>query len=76
MAAKLWWMIHKDLVSECRGRQVWPAMVLLGVVVVLVIAIQMDLPTVQQERVVGGLLWVAVFLAGTLALDRSFTLER
>lgn len=76
MAAKLWWLIHKDLVSEYRARRVWPAMLLLGVVVAMVFGLQMDLPADQKRRLVGGLLWLAIFFAGTLALDRSFAAER
>jgi heme exporter protein B len=76
MPAKLWWMIHKDLISECRARRVWPAMLLLGIVVALVFSIQMDLPASQKRQVVGGLLWLAIFFAGTAAMDRSFASER
>jgi len=76
VATKLWWIIHKDLVSECRARRTWPAMLLLGVVVVLVFAVQMDLPLQERQRVGGGLLWLAIFFAGTLAFDRSFASER
>jgi heme exporter protein B len=76
VAAKLWWMISKDLLSEYRSRRTWPAMLLLGIVVALMFTVQMDLPPKQQRRVVGGLLWLAIFFAGTLALDRSFAAER
>ena len=76
MVAKLWWMIHKDLVSECRARLVWPAMLLLGTVVALVFGIQMDLLPDQKQRMVGSLLWLAIFFAGMLAVDRSFASER
>jgi heme exporter protein B len=76
MAAQLWWMVSKDLVSEYRSRRVWPAMLLLGIVVALMFSVQMDLPAEQQRRVAGGLLWLAIFFAGTLALDRSFAVER
>ena len=74
--ARLWWMIHKDLLSECRARRVWPAMLLFGAVVALVFSIQMDLAPEQRRRMVGGLLWLATFFAGTLAIDRSFASER
>jgi heme exporter protein B len=37
---------------------------------------QLDLPAVQKQRIGGGLLWVAIFFAGTLALERSFAAER
>ncbi|MHB1037925.1 MAG: heme exporter protein CcmB [Pirellulales bacterium] len=76
MAAKIWWMISKDLVSEWRARRAWPAMLLLGMVVAMVFSLEMDLPADQKPRIVGGLLWLAIFFAGMLALDRSFAAER
>jgi heme exporter protein B len=76
VAAKLWWIIHKDLVSECRARRVWPAMLMFGMVVALVFSFQMDLLPDQKRRIVGGLLWLAIFFAGMLAVDRSFASER
>jgi heme exporter protein B len=76
MPAKLWWLIHKDLISERRARRVWPAMLLLGIVVALVFSLQMDLPPSEKRQAVGGLLWLAVFFAGAAAMDRSFALER
>lgn len=76
MTAKLWWIIHKDLVSECRARRVWPAMLLLGITVALTFALQMDLLPEQKRRIVGSLLWLAIFFAGSLAVDRSFASER
>lgn len=75
MTSHFWWIIHKDLVSEFRARRVWPAMLLLGVVVALVFSIQMDLLPHQKQRMVGGLLWLAVFFAGMTAVDRSFAAE-
>jgi heme exporter protein B len=75
-AESLWWLVHKDLTRELRARSVWPGMLLLGLVLVFMLATQIDLPMEQKGRVVGGLLWVAVFFAGTLTLDRSFANER
>jgi heme exporter protein B len=89
VAKKLYWMVSKDLLAECRSLRVWPAMLLLGAVVALMFAMQADLPaarapgTGQEERVpgagsrqiAGGLLWLTIFFAGTLALDRSFAAE-
>ncbi len=74
--AKLWWMIHKDLICECRARRVWPAMLLMGIVVAMVFGIQMDLLPNQKHQIVGGLLWLATFFAGAVAMDRSFAAER
>ncbi len=76
MVAKFWWVIHKDLTSEYRAVRVWPAMLLLGTVVALMFSIQMDLLPDQKQRIVGGLLWLAIFFAGVLAIDRSFASEQ
>jgi len=73
---KIYWMVSKDLLSECRALRVWPAMLLLGVVVAMMFAMQADLPPEQLRQIVGGLLWLTIFFAGTLALDRSFAAER
>ena len=76
MVAKLWWMIHKDLVAEYRAKQVWPAMLLLGVVVAVVVTAQMGLLPEQKSQISGVLLWLAIFFAGLLAIDRSCASER
>jgi heme exporter protein B len=74
--AAFWWMVHKDLVSEFRSRRVWPAMLLLGVVVALLFSIQMDLLPEHKRQIVGGLLWLSVFFAGATVFERSFAAER
>lgn len=51
-------------------------MLLLGVVVALVFGVQMDLLPDQKQRLVGGLLWLAIFFAGMTAVDRSFASEQ
>ncbi len=76
VATKIWWMIHKDLLSEYRARRAWPAMLLLGVVVALVFSLQMDLLPHEKQQLAGGLLWLAIFFAGMVAIDRSFAAER
>jgi heme exporter protein B len=76
MTAQIWWMIHKDLVSEWRSKRAWPAMILLGIVVAVVFSVQMDLPTEYKRQMAASLLWVAIFLAAAIGLDRSFAVER
>jgi heme exporter protein B len=76
MAAKLWWIIHKDLVSEWRARRAWPAMLLFGMVVALMFSAQIGPLPEQKAQISGSLLWLAIFFAGMLAIDRSFAAER
>ena len=70
------WLILKDLTVEFRLRRAWPAMLFLGILLVFCLALQLDLPATQKQQVGCGMLWLAVFFAGTLALDRSFAGER
>jgi heme exporter protein B len=72
----LWWLIHKDVTRELRAHHVWPGMLLLGLVLVFLVAAQVDLPPAQLAHVAGGLVWLAIFFAGTLALERSLAGER
>jgi heme exporter protein B len=73
--ASIWWLVHKDLTRELRARSVWPGMLLLGLVLVFLLVTQIDLLTEQTEYALGGLLWLVIFFAGTLALERSFANE-
>jgi heme exporter protein B len=76
VTAQIWWIIRKDLLSEWRSQRAWPAMILLGIVAAMVFAVQMDLPAEHKLQMAAGLLWVAIFFAAALGLDRSFALER
>ena len=70
-----WWLVHKDLLRELRAPRVWPAMLLLALVLAMVIELQIELPRQQHPEYVGGMFWLAAFFAGTMALDRSFSGE-
>lgn len=74
-AQSMWWLIQKDLLREVRAHQALPTALLLGVVLVLLLAIQLDLPAEQQAHVVAGLLWTSIFFSATLAFERTFTSE-
>lgn len=75
-ARSWWWLVSKDALREYRAPRVWPGMLLLGIVLVLIIEMQIDLPASQQRGLVGGLFWMAMFFAGTVTLDRSIAGER
>jgi heme exporter protein B len=72
----VWCLVRKDLHREHRVPQTLPAMLLLGLVLVLMIELQLDSSAPSTRRMASGLLWLAIMFAGTLGLDRSFAGER
>jgi heme exporter protein B len=72
----LWWLIHKDLVREFRSRQAWPRTLLLGLVLVLLIAAQVEMPIDHRAGAVSGLLWITIFFSATVSIERSFSSEQ
>jgi heme exporter protein B len=72
---QLWWLVRKDLTREIRAPHAWSRSLVLGVILVLLLAAQIDPPAGHPTGVIGGLLWIAIFFAGTLALERSFAGE-
>lgn len=68
-----WWLVHKDLLREWRAPRAWPAMVLVALTLAMIINVQIDLPARQLAQLAGGLFWLAVFFAGIVSLDRSFS---
>jgi heme exporter protein B len=72
----LGWLISKDLVGECRSRQLGTETFLLGTLVAVVFSLQIDLPAEEQRHVAGTLVWFAIFFAGLPTLERSFSAER
>ena len=71
----LWWLIQKDLTREIRAHRSWPRALLLGIVLVVAVSAQIDLPLNQQAAAVGGLLWIAIFFSATVSIERSFAGE-
>jgi len=69
-------LVVKDLVCEFRLCRSWPGMILLGLVLVLLLEMQVDLGTREKQQVVSGLLWLDVFFAGTLMVERLLAGER
>jgi heme exporter protein B len=69
-------LIYKDLLRELRAPRTWSAMLVLGVVLATVIALQLDVPLADRSSLVGGMFWLAAFFAGTMAMDRAIAAER
>ncbi len=72
----MYWIVWKDLVSEYRARQAWPAMLMLGVVVTFLFSAQLDAVGESQSRMLAIQIWLAIFFSGMLSLNRSFAAER
>ncbi len=76
VTAQLWYMIRKDLLCEMRAKRAWPAMLLLGLVVAVVFSLQIEFLSQQKRQICGMLLWVTIFFAGLLGIDRSCASEQ
>ncbi len=76
MVTQFYWMVRKDLVSEYRARQVWPAMLMLGTLVSFLFSAQLDGVVEGRSRIVGMLVWLAIYFAGILAMHRTFAMEQ
>ncbi len=75
-AKAMWWLVYKDSLRELRTFGVWPGMLLLGLATVFLLATQLNMSVEQKTSLAGGLLWISIFFAGTVALERSFASER
>ena len=76
LAAKMWWIIQKDLVSECRAQLVWPRMLLLGLVVACLFNYQIHTSPGLVQQIAPSLCWLTICFAAILSLGQSITTER
>jgi heme exporter protein B len=74
-AQDVWRLLFKDLRCEFRARMTWPAIVLFGVLLVLILELQTELPSEFKQQIVGGSLWLGVFIAGSMGFERSMADE-
>lgn len=66
----------KDVVIESRAREMLAAVLVFALLVLVVFSFAFNPVENDLEPVFGGILWVALFFAGTLGLHRSFASER
>ncbi|MCA9245450.1 MAG: heme exporter protein CcmB [Planctomycetales bacterium] len=71
-----WFLVRKDLQREYRSRAAWPSMALLGLLMLMAIEMQLDLPAALSRQVAGGMLWLAIFFGGAVPIERSFSSEQ
>lgn len=72
IAAILW----KDLKIELRTKEALSASFVFCVLVLVIFNFALDLNTDEARRLGAGFFWVAFAFGGTLALNRSFALEK
>ena len=72
---QLWAIIWKDLRCELRGQQVWVAMGLFALLVLVVFNFAFDLRVENQAAVAPGALWIAFVFASILGLGRTLAAE-
>ena len=69
-------IVWKDFVTEFKTRELFSSMFVFAILVMLIFIFSINLSVVGANQVGPGILWVAILFAGTLGLNRSFTLEK
>lgn len=66
----------KDVVVEARSKELLGAMFVFSLLVVVIFSFALDPSRSEIRPIFPGILWVAVFFAGVLGLNRSFSKEQ
>jgi len=66
----------KDLAAEFRSRELFSAMLVFSLLVILIFNFALELDIATRESVTSGVLWVTFAFAGTLGLNRSMSIEK
>jgi len=72
----MWTIVRKDLAIELRTGEMVSSMFLLALLIILVFAFTLEPERLMGAEFLAGLSWTTLLVAGTLALNRSFVLER
>ncbi|MCF7958992.1 MAG: heme exporter protein CcmB [Phycisphaerae bacterium] len=66
----------KDIVTELRSKEVLPAMIVLGMLIVWVMRLVSEVGGINQSSMGVAAFWVALLFASLLAQERSFATEQ
>lgn len=66
----------KDLAAELRSREVFTAMLVFALLVIVIFNFALELDIRARQAVTSGVLWVTFAFAGTLGLNRSMSIEK
>lgn len=69
-------IVHKDLVTELRTKEMFSSMLVFSLMAVFIFSIALDLSASNPIDTTPGLLWVTIAFAGTLGLNRSLAQEQ
>jgi len=69
-------VVWKDLTAEIRSREVFSAMLIFAMLVVLIFNFALELEAGTRASVTSGVLWVTFTFAGTIGLNRSMAQEK
>lgn len=73
---KVWAIFSKDVRTEVRTKEIFSAMAVFSLLMVLVFIFALPGKLLEPADVAPGLLWVAFTFAGVLGLNRSFAIEK
>jgi heme exporter protein B len=69
-------VLWKDLVAEWRSREMFGAMFVFSLLVIIIFNFALELDAAARADVTAGVLWVTFAFAGTLGLNRSLAVEK
>jgi heme exporter protein B len=69
-------VVWKDLAAELRSRQLFSAMMVFSLLVIVIFNFALELDISTRKSVTSGVLWVTFAFAGTLGLNRSLSMEK
>ncbi len=69
-------IVRKDLAAEWRSRELFTAMLVFALLVILIFNFALELDARARASVTSGVLWVTFAFAGTLGLNRSMATEK
>ena len=72
VAAVVW----KDLQAEFRSRELFSAMLVFSLLIILIFNFALELDVKTRQSVTSGVLWATFAFAGTLGLNRSMAIEK
>lgn len=69
-------VVWKDLQAEFRSRELFSAMLVFSLLIILIFNFALELDVKTRQTVTSGVLWATFAFAGTLGLNRSMAIEK